>query len=291
MNQAARHILFVGLSDTERRLLREAVGTFGHSFQNARGRREALDLIGAFEPSVVISRIIIAEGNGYDLCREIKENLNLSHIGFVLMGDTDEEYDTVRGLMAQVDLFFSRRTSIEVVSERTLELAERMEEQTPTAMRASTINRNRAEKRAVDESFGEPIMVAGRDAVQGAADEFAPRESLSQAQPQPESIPETDLELRDPMKHPLGELMLDKQALAIPLEEQAETSPLPDVLRDRLEKLPSDVSDGIVTQLEEWLQLHFGQRVDETLRREIRPALKPLLHRLIQNAINKAMEE
>jgi hypothetical protein len=37
---------------------------------------------------------------------EIKENLNLSHIGFRLMGDTDEEYDTVRGLMAQVDLFF-----------------------------------------------------------------------------------------------------------------------------------------------------------------------------------------
>jgi hypothetical protein len=30
------------------------------------------------------------------------------------------------------------------------------------------------------------------------------------------------------------------------------------------------------------LQLHFGQRVDETLRREIPPGAQPLLHRLIQ---------
>lgn len=283
MKDATRHFIFVGLSDAERRLLQEAVGTFGHSFQNARGRREALELIGAFEPSVVISRIIITDGNGYDLCREIKENQGMSHIGFILMGDTDEEYDTVRGLMAQVDCYFSRRTSLEVVSEQTLDLAERMEQATPPAMRASTINRTRAEARAADAPFTEPLIMGGREVVKEALADFPGLE--------PAAAPEPELELRDPMRNPLGELMLDKQALTPPPNEQAETPRLSEILRDRLDQLPGEVSEAIVLQLEEWLQLHFGQRVDETLRKEVRPALQPLLHRLIQNAVYNATEE
>jgi hypothetical protein len=60
--------------------------------------------------------------------------------------------------------------------------------------------------------------------VQGAADEFAPANRFPGATATGID-PGNGFELRDPMKHPLGELMLDKQALAIPLEEQAETSP------------------------------------------------------------------
>ena len=45
----------------------------------------ALEVIKQQQPDIIVSDVMMPQMNGYQLCKEIKENLNISHIPVILL--------------------------------------------------------------------------------------------------------------------------------------------------------------------------------------------------------------
>ena len=71
------------------------IETLKDSFKNlyiASNGKEALQIILKEIPDIVISDIMMPEMNGYELCRKIKEDMNINHIQVILLtARTDEQ--------------------------------------------------------------------------------------------------------------------------------------------------------------------------------------------------------
>lgn len=65
--------------------------------------REALEIIKIRKPSVIISDVIMPEMNGFELCRQIKDNDCFKNIPFILLTGLSEPNDVIQGLSAGAD--------------------------------------------------------------------------------------------------------------------------------------------------------------------------------------------
>ena len=70
--------------------------------------REALQSIGAYRPSIVISDIVMPEMDGYELCRTIKADKKLGGTPVVLLTSLSDPQDVIKALQCGADKFITK---------------------------------------------------------------------------------------------------------------------------------------------------------------------------------------
>lgn len=78
---------------------------------------EALEVIGKELPDVVVSDVMMPRMNGYELCKQIKENIEISHIPVILLTARDDEQSKLQGYKTGADGYLTKPFEIDVLLE------------------------------------------------------------------------------------------------------------------------------------------------------------------------------
>jgi len=96
------HILFVDSDRVARERVQQALGS-GAVVECAASLTEAKQYLGAFRPDMIISEVLLAEGNGLDLCRGVRSTPGLRHVPIMLLTSLTTIQDKVAGFNAGAD--------------------------------------------------------------------------------------------------------------------------------------------------------------------------------------------
>lgn len=100
--------MFVDDNENIRQMIIE---TLKDSFKNlyiASNGKEALQIILKEIPDIVISDIMMPEMNGYELCRKIKEDMNINHIQVILLTARTDEQSHLDGYKTGADAYMEK---------------------------------------------------------------------------------------------------------------------------------------------------------------------------------------
>jgi adenylate cyclase len=100
-------ILVVDDVPQNRRLLEAVLSPLGHVVVGANSGREALDLIAAEPPDLVLLDILMPEMNGYEVCRMLRADPTTAMLPIVMLTSSGDQ-DKVRSIEAGADDFIAR---------------------------------------------------------------------------------------------------------------------------------------------------------------------------------------
>jgi DNA-binding response OmpR family regulator len=80
----------------------------GYEVEVARNGAEALSLIGAAAPDLVLLDVMMPRRSGYDVCREIRARPGLEAVKVVMLSAKGGQLDVQRGLEAGADAYVSK---------------------------------------------------------------------------------------------------------------------------------------------------------------------------------------
>ena len=101
-------ILIVEDSPTQAAKLEFILSAHGFDTETARNGAEAIGLVRARTPDVVVSDIVMPGITGYELCRQIKAEFAEQQIPVVLVSSLNEPMDIIRGLECGADNFLTK---------------------------------------------------------------------------------------------------------------------------------------------------------------------------------------
>ncbi|MFM9962432.1 MAG: SpoIIE family protein phosphatase [Planctomycetaceae bacterium] len=107
-NATAPVALIVEDSRIQARVLEHRLAQAGYLVRVAGNGVIALDLIRDQKPDVIISDIEMPKMNGYDLCRAVKKDPQLSDVPVVLLSTLSEAEDIIKGLDAGADNYVTK---------------------------------------------------------------------------------------------------------------------------------------------------------------------------------------
>ncbi len=116
-------VLIVDDSPTQAKLLDIILTAQGYHVSIARNGREAIDLITADKPDLVISDILMPEIDGFELCRMIRATEAVNDIPIILLTRLNDPADVLRSLEAGANYFISKpydNQSLLALASRTL---------------------------------------------------------------------------------------------------------------------------------------------------------------------------
>jgi putative two-component system response regulator len=104
---ARERFVVVAVDDSEIALatIEAMVESDGYEFYSAQDGSTALDLIARTNPDVVLMDVVMPDANGFDLCRQLKENEHTRLTPVVLVTGLDSKMDRIRGIEAGADDF------------------------------------------------------------------------------------------------------------------------------------------------------------------------------------------
>lgn len=105
MSPDPARILIVEDSRTQARRLQDLLEEHGYRTAVAENGQAALDELPHFAPDLVISDIVMPVMDGYELCRRIKTDGNLSGIPVLLLTSLSDPKDVLKGLESRADNF------------------------------------------------------------------------------------------------------------------------------------------------------------------------------------------
>lgn len=80
----------------------------GVELLTATNGEEALEVIGAEQPDLVLLDVMMPKKNGFDVCHAVKHELGLSRIHIILLTAKGQEFDRQRGQEAGADLYMTK---------------------------------------------------------------------------------------------------------------------------------------------------------------------------------------
>ena len=95
-------ILFVDSDQNTCDRLQQALGN-GAIVKCVASLTEARQFLVAYRPDIIISEVLLAEGNGLDLCRSIRSTPSLRHLPIMLLTSLTTIQDKVAGFDAGAD--------------------------------------------------------------------------------------------------------------------------------------------------------------------------------------------
>jgi len=107
------NVVIVEDSATQAQRLQIILENAGYRVLAAKNGRDALSMIGANRPDLVISDITMPVMDGYALCREIKQSEELKDIPVILLTALLEPVEAIRALEVQADYFITKPYSDE----------------------------------------------------------------------------------------------------------------------------------------------------------------------------------
>lgn len=100
--------LFVDDNEDIRKMIIETLKDHFKNLYIASNGKEALDITLKEIPDIVISDIMMPEMNGYELCRSIKENLNINHVQVILLTARTDEQSHIDGYKTGADAYMEK---------------------------------------------------------------------------------------------------------------------------------------------------------------------------------------
>ena len=110
-------ILVVEDSADLRNYIREALEP-GYTVVGAGDGREGIQKAQEIIPDLIISDIMMPEVNGYELCRELKNHVNTSHIPIILLTAKASEENIIEGLETGADDYITKPFNTGILSAR-----------------------------------------------------------------------------------------------------------------------------------------------------------------------------
>lgn len=104
----ALHILIVDDDDINLDMLKHILERSGYAVDTARSGREAWEAISAQQYRMVISDWEMPDGNGIDLCRQVRENDAAGYTYFILLTHRNKPEDIVQGMATGADDFITK---------------------------------------------------------------------------------------------------------------------------------------------------------------------------------------
>lgn len=101
-------ILLAEDSKTQAEYLKMLLESEGYTVVSADDGQIAKEKLQSFIPDLIISDIVMPRVNGYELCRYVKTNPELSSIPFVILTALDSAEDLLRGLEVGADNFIRK---------------------------------------------------------------------------------------------------------------------------------------------------------------------------------------
>ncbi len=93
----AQRILVVEDSSTELAIMVAALQAHGYEVATAGDGEQALSMIGALRPDLVVLDIILPKVNGYSVCRKLKQKAEWKHIPVLMVSSKNQESDVYWG--------------------------------------------------------------------------------------------------------------------------------------------------------------------------------------------------
>ena len=107
---AARQPRVLVVDDTPHnvKLLADLLGARGYAVQTAQTGEQALALIAAEAPDIVLLDVMMPGLSGYDVCRRLRENAATALLPIVLVTALDAKEERIKGIEAGADDFLSK---------------------------------------------------------------------------------------------------------------------------------------------------------------------------------------
>ena len=97
--------------------LRKSLGEYFKRVVIASDGVEALQLTKSHAPDIIISDVMMPRMNGYELCKNIKEDITISHIPIVLLTARDDKQSQLSGYKNGADAYLTKPFEIEMLME------------------------------------------------------------------------------------------------------------------------------------------------------------------------------
>lgn len=110
-----KEILVVEDSPIQAEMLRRALAREGYSITVARNGVEGLSVLKYLRPTLIISDVMMPEMNGYEMCREIKNDDALKDIPVVLLTQLYEPEEIIRGLESGADTHITKAFDMDYI--------------------------------------------------------------------------------------------------------------------------------------------------------------------------------
>ena len=78
---------------------------------------EALQMIRKYQPDLVVSDIMMPKMDGYELCRQIKEDIEISHIPIILLTARDDDQSRLQGYKISADAYLTKPFEVDILLE------------------------------------------------------------------------------------------------------------------------------------------------------------------------------
>lgn len=102
------HICIVDDNPMAREVIAEQLSIEPYQVTQAAGGLELLDQFDTIQPDVILMDVMMPQMNGYDVCRQIKQNPARQHIPIILVTALNSREDMLQGLDSGADEFLSK---------------------------------------------------------------------------------------------------------------------------------------------------------------------------------------
>lgn len=111
-------ILVVDDDFVNRMLLREILVSAGYEVHEASNGYEAIDLVKTIRPDLILLDIMMPDIDGYEVCKRLKADLDVSHIPVIFITALSNPADLVRGFDIGAEDYLSKPINVEEVKAR-----------------------------------------------------------------------------------------------------------------------------------------------------------------------------
>jgi len=118
MKRTAAKILVVEDSRTQAEFLKNILEKHGYVPSLAENGKRALEMIGAVQPEVIISDVLMPVMNGYEFCRAIKKDPRYRHIPVILLTMLSDTQDVIQAMESGADNFIIKPCQEEYILSR-----------------------------------------------------------------------------------------------------------------------------------------------------------------------------
>jgi twitching motility two-component system response regulator PilH len=101
-------ILVVDDSPTTLKLVTRALATTGHHIMTASDGEEALQKVTSEHPDLMVLDVIMPHKNGYQVCRQVKNDVQTRQIKIILLTKKNQQEDYFWGMQHGADAYLTK---------------------------------------------------------------------------------------------------------------------------------------------------------------------------------------
>lgn len=133
--------------------LQDALSGHFREIYTATDGEKALETIQKRQPDIVVSDVMMPRMNGYELCKRMKEDINISHIPVILLTARDDQQSQLDGYKNGADAYLTKPFEIEVLLELLRNRLHNREETKTRYMNAGLLSPEETTFSQADETF------------------------------------------------------------------------------------------------------------------------------------------